>query len=279
MVSSGREPPPPALSGPDVTVSCHPAPTGRPAVRARMRCQWAKSVGSRFRAFRSQAHALSGLCRSRSYLCGSTRLTGESGSGFSAAVGGSARCQRSSNPAGQRACVQVIPHPDVQVIPHFRGGDPPLGLLVPVAASSSPKARRCAPHRRCPGWGWERRTRTCRPRTRRGCRWGCPGRTRRSTRRRHRRPRSCTRRRPRIWLEVVQGTLTAYTTMEFAVGDIARFGDTMSRRHDARQSATQGRYCLPEDRVPRARSVRDRARSGWQPMSFHVKRWQPEYVL
>ena len=115
-------------------------------------------------------------------------------------------------------------------------------------------SRRCAPHRRCPGWGWERRTRTCRPRTRRGCRWGCPGRTRRSTRRRHRRPRSCTRRRPRIWLEVVQGTLTAYTTMEFAVGDIARFGDTMSRRHDARQSATQGRYCLPEDRVPRARS-------------------------
>ncbi len=28
-------------------------------------------------------------------------------------------CQRSSNPAAQRACVQVIPHLGVQVIPHF----------------------------------------------------------------------------------------------------------------------------------------------------------------
>ena len=30
-----------------------------------IRCQWAKSVGSRFRASLSQAHALSGLRRSR----------------------------------------------------------------------------------------------------------------------------------------------------------------------------------------------------------------------
>ncbi len=29
LVSGGRESHPPALAGPDVTVSCHPAPTGR----------------------------------------------------------------------------------------------------------------------------------------------------------------------------------------------------------------------------------------------------------
>lgn len=47
MQVSGRgESHPPALSGPDVTVSRHPAPTVRPLVRA-MRCQWAKSCGSR----------------------------------------------------------------------------------------------------------------------------------------------------------------------------------------------------------------------------------------
>jgi hypothetical protein len=34
----------PPLSGPDVTVSCHPAPTVRPAVNA-TRCQWAKRAG------------------------------------------------------------------------------------------------------------------------------------------------------------------------------------------------------------------------------------------
>jgi hypothetical protein len=51
-----------------VTVSCHPAPTVRLEVSA-MRCQWAKSVGSRFRASRSQAHALSGLPRRRLNLC------------------------------------------------------------------------------------------------------------------------------------------------------------------------------------------------------------------
>lgn len=38
LVSSGAEPPPPALSGPDVTVSRHPAATERPLVRAN-RCQ------------------------------------------------------------------------------------------------------------------------------------------------------------------------------------------------------------------------------------------------
>jgi hypothetical protein len=30
-------------------------------------------------------------------------------------------CQRSSNPAVFLSAVQVIQHPDVQVIPHFRG--------------------------------------------------------------------------------------------------------------------------------------------------------------
>lgn len=51
-----------------MTVSCHPAPTVRPGLSA-MRCQWAKSRGSRRRASRSQAHALRGLCRSRLNLC------------------------------------------------------------------------------------------------------------------------------------------------------------------------------------------------------------------
>ena len=37
---------PPPLSGPDVTVSRHPAPTGRPSVNATS-CQWAKSLGLR----------------------------------------------------------------------------------------------------------------------------------------------------------------------------------------------------------------------------------------
>jgi hypothetical protein len=32
-----------------------------------------------------------------------------------------AGCQRSSNPAVFLSAVQVIQHPDVQVIPHFRG--------------------------------------------------------------------------------------------------------------------------------------------------------------
>ena len=45
-VSGGREPPPPALSGPDVTVSRHPAPTGRLAVKATS-LQWTKSFGLR----------------------------------------------------------------------------------------------------------------------------------------------------------------------------------------------------------------------------------------
>jgi hypothetical protein len=58
-----------------VTVSRHPAPTGRPAVRE-IRCHWAKSVGSRFRASLSQAHALSGLHRSRLNLCMATRSAG-----------------------------------------------------------------------------------------------------------------------------------------------------------------------------------------------------------
>jgi hypothetical protein len=33
--------------------------------------------------------------------------------------GGATACRRSSNPAVQRRCVQVIQHPDVQVIPQF----------------------------------------------------------------------------------------------------------------------------------------------------------------
>jgi hypothetical protein len=37
---------PPPLSGPDVTVSRHPAPTGRPSVNATS-CQWTKSLGLR----------------------------------------------------------------------------------------------------------------------------------------------------------------------------------------------------------------------------------------
>jgi hypothetical protein len=43
-VSRRGESHPPPLAGPDVTVSRHPAPTGRPAVNA-MSCQWANSRG------------------------------------------------------------------------------------------------------------------------------------------------------------------------------------------------------------------------------------------
>ena len=46
LVSGGREPPPPALLEPYVTVSRHTAPTVRRWVEAR-RCQCAKSCGSR----------------------------------------------------------------------------------------------------------------------------------------------------------------------------------------------------------------------------------------
>jgi hypothetical protein len=45
-VSRRGESHPPPLSGPDVTVSCHPAPTVRPSVNATS-CQWAKRVGLR----------------------------------------------------------------------------------------------------------------------------------------------------------------------------------------------------------------------------------------
>ena len=68
LVSGRGESHPPALSGPDVTVSRHPAPTDRPSVRA-MRCQWAKSFGSRSLTARSQAHALLGLSRRRLNFC------------------------------------------------------------------------------------------------------------------------------------------------------------------------------------------------------------------
>lgn len=44
QVSSGREPPPPALSEPYVTVACHTAPTGRLWVLEAI-CQWENRVG------------------------------------------------------------------------------------------------------------------------------------------------------------------------------------------------------------------------------------------
>ena len=43
-----------------MTISRHPAPTGRPEVVRTMRCQWAKSRGSRVRTPSSQARALIG---------------------------------------------------------------------------------------------------------------------------------------------------------------------------------------------------------------------------
>ena len=46
LVSGGREPPPPALAEPYVTVSRHTAPTDRRRV-IETSCQWANSVGCR----------------------------------------------------------------------------------------------------------------------------------------------------------------------------------------------------------------------------------------
>ncbi len=68
LASSGREPPPPALSEPYVTVSRHTAPTVRRVGEVR-RCQWAKSFGCRSRAASSQRHARSGCPRSRLNFC------------------------------------------------------------------------------------------------------------------------------------------------------------------------------------------------------------------
>jgi hypothetical protein len=68
LASSGREPPPPALSEPYVTVSRHTAPTVRRVGEVR-RCQWAKSFGCRSRAASSQRHARSGRPRSRLNFC------------------------------------------------------------------------------------------------------------------------------------------------------------------------------------------------------------------
>ena len=68
LVSSRGESHPPALLEPYVTVSRHTAPAVRPEWRA-MRCQWAKSVGSRWRTPLIQAQAFSGLPRSRLNLC------------------------------------------------------------------------------------------------------------------------------------------------------------------------------------------------------------------
>src|SRR5450755_1283789 len=65
QVSSRRESHPPALVEPYVTVSCHTAPTGRPWVVMGSRCQWANSLGSRWRTALSQAHARAGLPRNR----------------------------------------------------------------------------------------------------------------------------------------------------------------------------------------------------------------------
>jgi len=44
LVSGRGESHPPALAEPDVTVSCHPAPTGRPWA-GEVRAQWTKSRG------------------------------------------------------------------------------------------------------------------------------------------------------------------------------------------------------------------------------------------
>jgi hypothetical protein len=46
LVSGGREPPPPALAEPYVTVARHTAPTDRRRV-IETSCQWANSVGCR----------------------------------------------------------------------------------------------------------------------------------------------------------------------------------------------------------------------------------------
>ena len=68
LVSGGREPPPPALAGPDVRLSPHPAPTGRPLVCG-SKYQWAKRRGWCCRTAASQAPALVGLFRSRLNFC------------------------------------------------------------------------------------------------------------------------------------------------------------------------------------------------------------------
>src|SRR6476620_1653789 len=68
LVSGGREPPPPALVEPYVTVSRHTAPTDRRRV-IETSCQWANIVGSfRFTAV-SAVCAWPGLPRNRLYLC------------------------------------------------------------------------------------------------------------------------------------------------------------------------------------------------------------------
>src|SRR5208282_3797815 len=67
-VSRRGESHPPPLSGPDVTVSRHPAPTVRPAVNATS-CQWANRPGLYWYAFCSQAIALAYLPRNRLNLC------------------------------------------------------------------------------------------------------------------------------------------------------------------------------------------------------------------
>ena len=59
---------------PDVTVSRHPAPTDPPQECA-IRCQWAKSIGSRLRTPASQACARPDRDRSRLNLCIAHRCT------------------------------------------------------------------------------------------------------------------------------------------------------------------------------------------------------------
>ena len=54
--SAGGSHPPP-LSGPDVTISRHPAPTVRPRMVVAS-CQWANRSGWHWRAFSNQAAAL-----------------------------------------------------------------------------------------------------------------------------------------------------------------------------------------------------------------------------
>lgn len=67
LVSGRGDSHPPALSGPDVTVSRHPAPTGRWSVSAS--CQWANRVRWRCLTALSHAHARCGDSRSRLYFC------------------------------------------------------------------------------------------------------------------------------------------------------------------------------------------------------------------
>jgi hypothetical protein len=67
-VSRRGESHPPPLSGPDVTVSRHPAPTVRPQVNATS-CQWANRPGLYWWTFCSQAIALAYLPRNRLNFC------------------------------------------------------------------------------------------------------------------------------------------------------------------------------------------------------------------